>query len=139
MHKQCLAFDPVDLGYIFKGESDQGTAAGSVATNFAGSSRFKYGSVRDHLLGFRGINGKGEIIKSGGTVVKNVTGYDLSKLVCGSYGTLVALTELTFKVIPLQEDANTIVLYDLSMFLLAQLWHTVQLHQDDPTNKSLFL
>ncbi|SVC89250.1 uncharacterized protein METZ01_LOCUS342104, partial [marine metagenome] len=99
-HKQFLAFDPIDLGYIFKGESDQGTAAGFVATNFAGSSRFKYGSVRDHLLGFRGVNGKGEIIKSGGTVVKNVTGYDLSKLVCGSYGTLVALTELTFKVMP---------------------------------------
>tara|TARA_B100001250_G_scaffold229353_2_gene196904 strand:- start:644 stop:1927 length:1284 start_codon:yes stop_codon:yes gene_type:complete len=133
MHKQCLAFDPVDLGYIFKGESDQGTAAGCVATNFAGSSRFKYGSVRDHLLGFRGINGKGEIIKSGGTVVKNVTGYDLSKLVCGSYGTLVALTELTFKVIPLQEDANTIVLYDLSIESASEFLKNVSQSSNDVT------
>ena len=133
MHKQCLAFDPVDLGYIFKGESDQGTAAGCVATNFAGSSRFKYGSVRDHLLGFRGINGKGEIIKSGGTVVKNVTGYDLSKLVCGSYGTLVALTELTFKVIPLQEDINTMVLYDLSIEAASEFLKNISQSSNDIT------
>ena len=133
MHKQCLAFDPIDLGYIFKGESDQGTAAGCVATNFAGSSRFKYGSVRDHLLGFRGVNGKGEIIKSGGTVVKNVTGYDLSKLVCGSYGTLVALTELTFKVIPLQEDVNTIVLYDLSIEAASEFLKNVSQSSNDIT------
>jgi len=132
-HKQCLAFDPIDLGYIFKGESDQGTAAGCVATNFAGSSRFKYGSVRDHLLGFRGVNGKGEIIKSGGTVVKNVTGYDLSKLVCGSYGTLVALTELTFKVIPLQEDVNTIVLYDLSIEAASEFLKNVSQSSNDIT------
>ena len=107
-----MAFDPIDLGYIFKGESDQGTAAGCVATNFAGSSRFKYGSARDHLLGFRGINGKGEIIKSGGTVVKNVTGYDLSKLVCGSYGTLVALTEITFKVLPAPEENISLIIHN---------------------------
>ena len=132
-HKQCLAFDPIDLGYIFKGESDQGTAAGFVATNFAGSSRFKYGSVRDHLLGFRGVNGKGEIIKSGGTVVKNVTGYDLSKLVCGSYGTLVALTELTFKVIPLQEDINTMVLYDLSIEAASEFLKNVSQSSNDIT------
>ena len=121
------------MGYIFKGESDQGTAAGFVATNFAGSSRFKYGSVRDHLLGFRGVNGKGEIIKSGGTVVKNVTGYDLSKLVCGSYGTLVALTELTFKVIPLQEDTNTMVLYDLSIEAASEFLKNVSQSSNDIT------
>ena len=132
-HKQCLAFDPIDLGYIFKGKSDQGTAAGFVATNFAGSSRFKYGSVRDHLLGFRGVNGKGEIIKSGGTVVKNVTGYDLSKLVCGSYGTLVALTELTFKVMPLQEDINTMVLYDLSIEAASEFLKNVSQSSNDIT------
>jgi len=132
-HKQCLAFDPIDLGYIFKGVSDQGTAGGCAATNFAGSSRFKHGSVRDHLLGFRGINGRGEIIKSGGTVVKNVTGYDLSKLVCGSYGTLVALTELTFKVIPLQEDAFTMVLYDLSIESAAEFLKNISQSSNDIT------
>ena len=78
---------------------------------FAGSSRFKVGSVRDHILGFRGVNGKGDIIKSGGTVVKNVTGYDLSQnLVTGSFGTLVALTEITLKVLPKKKLSNTITI-----------------------------
>ena len=99
-NKQQLAFEPIDFGYLFNGKSDYGTAAGQVACNISGPRRFKVGSVRDHVLGFRGVNGKGEIIKSGGNVVKNVTGYDLSKLICGSYGTLVALTEITFKVLP---------------------------------------
>jgi glycolate oxidase FAD binding subunit len=95
-NKQQLAFEPIDFGSLLNGKSDYGTAAGQVACNIAGPRRFKVGSVRDHVLGFRGVNGRGEIIKSGGTVVKNVTGYDLSKLICGSYGTLVALTEITF-------------------------------------------
>ena len=80
-NKQQLAFEPIDFGYLFLGKSDYGTAAGHVACNISGPRRFKVGSVRDHVLGFRGVNGKGEIIKSGGVVVKNVTGYDLSKLV----------------------------------------------------------
>ena len=99
-NRQQLAFEPIDFGYLFNGKSDSGTAAGQVACNISGPRRFKAGSIRDHVLGFRGVNGKGEIIKSGGNVVKNVTGYDLSKLICGSYGTLVALTEITFKVLP---------------------------------------
>ena len=77
-HNQQLAFEPLDFGYINDGKSNKGSAAGCVATNYAGSRRFKVGSVRDFVLGFRGVNGKGDIIKSGGTVVKNVTGYDLS-------------------------------------------------------------
>ena len=64
------------------------------------------------VLGFRGVNGKGEIIKSGGTVVKNVTGYDLSKLMSGSYGTLVALTEITFKVLPAYEENQTLIIHN---------------------------
>ncbi len=99
-NNQQLAFETLDFGYIVSGKSNKGTAAGSVSCNFAGSRRFKVGSVRDYVLGFRGVNGKGDIIKSGGTVVKNVTGYDLSKLITGSFGTLVALTEITFKVLP---------------------------------------
>ena len=97
-NNQQLAFEPIDFGYINFSKSNKGTAAGCLSCNFSGSRRFKSGSVRDHILGFRGINGKGDIIKSGGTVVKNVTGYDLSKLVAGSFGTLVALTEITFKI-----------------------------------------
>ena len=110
-NKQHLAFEPVDFGYIFEGKSNFGSAAGHVACNFSGPRRFKSGSVRDHLLGFRGVNGKGEIIKSGGVVVKNVTGYDLSKLICGSYGTLVVLTEITFKVLPTPEESKTLIIH----------------------------
>ena len=111
-NKQQLAFEPIDFGYLLNGKSDYGTAAGQVACNISGPRRFKVGSVRDHVLGFRGVNGKGEIIKSGGVVVKNVTGYDLSKLICGSYGTLVALTEITFKVLPAPEESKTLVIHN---------------------------
>ncbi len=111
-NKQQLAFEPIDFGYFLNGESDFGTAAGQVACNISGPRRFKVGSVRDHVLGFRGVNGRGEIIKSGGVVVKNVTGYDLSKLICGSYGTLVALTELTFKVLPAPEENKTLIIHN---------------------------
>ena len=110
-NKQQLAFEPIDFGNFLNGKSDFGTAAGQVSCNISGPRRFKVGSVRDHVLGFRGVNGKGEIIKSGGTVVKNVTGYDLSKLICGSYGTLVALTEITFKVLPAPEESKTLIIH----------------------------
>ena len=111
-NKQQIAFEPIDFGYLLNGKSDYGTAAGQIACNISGPRRFKVGSVRDHVLGFRGVNGKGEIIKSGGVVVKNVTGYDLSKLICGSYGTLVALTEITFKVLPAPEGSKTLVIHN---------------------------
>jgi len=114
-NKQQLAFEPIDFGYLFLGKGDYGTAAGQVACNISGPRRFKVGSVRDHVLGFRGVNGKGEIIKSGGNVVKNVTGYDLSKLVCGSYGTLVALTEITFKVLPIPSESTTLIIHNLKL------------------------
>jgi len=111
-NKQQLAFEPIDFGFLLNGKSDYGTAAGQVACNISGPRRFKVGSVRDHVLGFRGVNGRGEIIKSGGVVVKNVTGYDLSKLICGSYGTLVALTEITFKVLPAPEESKTLIIHN---------------------------
>ena len=111
-NNQQLAFEPIDFGYLLSGKSDYGTAAGCIACNISGPRRFKVGSVRDHVLGFRGVNGKGEIIKSGGTVVKNVTGYDLSKLICGSYGTLVALTEITLKVLPAAEAEKTLMIHN---------------------------
>jgi len=111
-NKQQLAFEPLDFGFFLSEKSDYGTAAGQVACNISGPRRFKVGSVRDHVLGFRGVNGRGEIIKSGGVVVKNVTGFDLSKLMCGSYGTLVALTEITFKVLPSPEESKTLVIHN---------------------------
>jgi len=108
---QELAFEPIDFGFIENGNSKKGTIGGCVASNYAGSRRIKVGSVRDHILGFKGVNGKGDIIKSGGTVVKNVTGFDLSKLIAGSFGTLVALTEITLKVLPKKISSSTIVIY----------------------------
>ena len=109
-NNQQLAFEPNDFGYLFSGESNSGSIGGVVSCNFAGSRRFKVGSVRDHILGFQGVNGKGETIKSGGTVVKNVTGYDLSKLVSGSFGTLTILTEISIKVLPKPETSKTLII-----------------------------
>ncbi len=109
-NNQQLAFEPNDFGYLFTGESNSGSIGGVVSCNFAGSRRFKVGSVRDHVLGFQGLNGKGETIKSGGTVVKNVTGYDLCKLLSGSFGTLSILTELSIKVLPKPETSKTLVI-----------------------------
>ena len=108
---QTFGFEPIDLGYLYYGKSYSGTIGGMVACNLSGPRRFKVGSLRDHLLGFKAINGSGEQIKSGGTVVKNVTGYDLSKLVSGSYGTLCALTEVTLKVLPNYEYQETFCIY----------------------------
>ena len=109
-HDQQLAFEPVDFGFLFNGKSNNGTIGGVISCNFAGPRRFKVGSAGDHLLGFQGINGKGEIIKSGGTVVKNVTGYDLCKLISGSFGTLSVLTELSVKVLPKPQSSKTLII-----------------------------
>ena len=124
-NNQELAFEPIDFGFIESGKSDKGTIAGYLACNYAGSRRFKVGSVRDHILGFRGVNGKGDIIKSGGTVVKNVTGYDLSKLVAGSFGTLVALTEITLKVLPKKKLSNTISIHTEDKKLINELFEKI--------------
>ena len=125
-NKQQLAFEPIDFGYIVSSKSNKGTAAGYLSCNFSGSRRFKSGSVRDHILGFRGVNGKGDIIKSGGTVVKNVTGYDLSKLITGSFGTLIALTEITFKVLPTKDSSSTLVIHEDSKEEITKLFNNIQ-------------
>ena len=109
-HNQQLAFEPNDFGLIFKGKYDEGSIGGVISCNFSGPRRFKVGSARDHVLGFQGINGRGEIIKSGGTVVKNVTGYDLSKILSGSFGTLTVLTEISIKVLPKPASSKTLVI-----------------------------
>ncbi len=107
---QQLAFEPNDFGPLFVGNNNEGTIGGVVSCNFSGPRRFKVGSARDHILGFQGVNGKGEIIKSGGTVVKNVTGYDLSKVLSGSFGTLAILTEVAIKVLPKSESNKTLII-----------------------------
>ena len=124
-NNQELAFEPIDFGFIQSGKSNKGTIAGYLACNYAGSRRFKVGSVRDHVLGFRGVNGKGDIIKSGGTVVKNVTGYDLSKLIAGSFGTLVALTEITLKVLPKKKLSGTITIHTEDKRLINELFEKI--------------
>ena len=114
-NNQHLAFEPTNFSEIFNKNSNEGTIGGTLACNFSGSRRFKSGSARDHILGFKGYNGKGEKIKSGGTVVKNVTGYDLSKLVTGSFGTLLVLSEITLKVLPMPVDTKTIIISGFSL------------------------
>ena len=114
-NNQHLVFEPTNFSEIFNKNSNEGTVGGTLACNFSGPRRFKSGSARDHILGFKGFNGKGEKIKSGGTVVKNVTGYDLSKLVTGSFGTLLVLSEITLKVLPMPVDTKTIIISGFSL------------------------
>ena len=107
---QMLAFEPPDLGPMLGREPGEGTLVGTIMGNFAGSRRLSAGAARDHLLGFSGVNGRGESFKSGGRVMKNVTGYDLSKLLAGSWGTLAVLDEVSVKVLPAPDQTRTLLL-----------------------------
>ncbi|MGI9433780.1 MAG: glycolate oxidase subunit GlcE [Geminicoccaceae bacterium] len=109
---QAFAFEPADYSELF-GSDHGGTLGGMIACNLSGPRRIKAGAARDHLLGFRGVTGHGQSFKSGGKVVKNVTGYDLSKLVTGSMGTLAALSEVSVKTLPKPEITRTLMLRDL--------------------------
>src|SRR5204863_3071411 len=106
-------FAPPDLGPLRGRAPGEGTLVGAVMGNLAGPRRLSAGAARDHLLGLRGVNGRGEIFKSGGRVMKNVTGYDLCRGLAGSWGTLAVMSEVTFKVQPAPEDTGTLVLLGL--------------------------
>ena len=111
---QMLAFEPPDLGPLLGREAGRGTLVGAVMGNLAGPRRVSAGAARDHLLGFNGVNGRGETFKSGGKVMKNVTGYDLSKLMAGSWGTLAVLDEVSMKVLPAPDQTRTLLLLGLA-------------------------
>jgi glycolate oxidase FAD binding subunit len=110
---QMLAFEPPDLGPLLGREPGEGTLVGTIMGNFAGPRRLSAGAARDHLLGFSGINGRAETFKSGGKVMKNVTGYDLSKLIAGSWGTLAVLDGISVKVLPAPDQTRTLLLRGL--------------------------
>jgi glycolate oxidase FAD binding subunit len=105
---QRLDFEPPDMGVLLGGPAESGTIGGAIACNLAGPRRIKAGAARDHVLGFHAVSGRGERFKSGGRVVKNVTGFDLSKLMTGSFGTLAIMTELTVRALPAPEKVRTV-------------------------------
>jgi glycolate oxidase FAD binding subunit len=110
---QELAFEPMDYGPLLGEQPGRGTIGGVLAANLSGPRRLKAGAARDHILGVHAVSGRGEAFRSGGRVVKNVTGYDLSKALANSWGTLAVATDVTFKVLPAAETETTLVISGL--------------------------
>ena len=110
---QMLAFEPFDHGPIFGCLSGFATIGGVIAAGVSGSRRVSRGAARDHLLGFKAVSGRGEAFVGGAKVVKNVTGYDLPKLLTGGWGRLAAMTEVTLKVLPRPQVTLTLALEGL--------------------------
>jgi glycolate oxidase FAD binding subunit len=111
--RQMLAFEPGDWRQLLATPASTPTLAGALCCNLSGPRRLRAGAARDHLLGFRAVNGRGEPYKAGSKVVKNVTGFDLCKLMAGSHGTLSVLTEVTVKVLPRPDTQRTVLLAGL--------------------------
>ncbi len=109
---QQFAFEPINTSALL-GTPDIGTIGGMIGAGLAGPRRIKAGGARDHLLGAHAVSGFGDSFKAGGRVVKNVTGYDLCKLLAGSWGTLAVMTEVTLKVMPRPESERTVMLRGL--------------------------
>jgi glycolate oxidase FAD binding subunit len=114
---QQLAFEPIDYGPVLGAPPGQeltsGSLGGALAVNLAGPRRIRAGAARDHFLGVSAVSGRGEVFKSGGRVVKNVTGYDLCKVLAGSFGTLAVMIDVTVKTLPRPETEATVLLLGL--------------------------
>ncbi len=108
-HNQQLVFEPLQLSGMLRVE-ETGTIGGVLATDLSGARRVVAGAGRDSVLGIRAVNGRGELFKSGGRVMKNVTGYDLPRGLSGSWGTLCVFTEVSFKVLPKPEETRTLII-----------------------------
>jgi glycolate oxidase FAD binding subunit len=111
--RQMLAFEPADWRSLLGSTAASPTLGGIVACNLSGPRRIRQGAARDHVLGVAAVSGRGEAFKAGGRVVKNVTGYDLCKLLASSYGTLAVMTEISVKVLPAPEATRTVALAGL--------------------------
>jgi glycolate oxidase FAD binding subunit len=118
---QMLPFEPLDLGPALGSYAGSQTIGAVFACNLSGSRRISAGAARDHLLGVKGVNGRGEQFKAGGRVMKNVTGVDVSRGLTGSWGTLAAMTEVTFKVLPIADETATLVYPGLTDDLAIEL------------------
>lgn len=113
-NKQQLAFEPLDMGPMLGEEKGQGTIGAVFATNLSGARRIQVGAARDHFLGVKAVSGHGELFKSGGRVMKNVTGVDLCRGISGSWGTLAVMSEVTMKVLPRAEATRTLLFTGLT-------------------------
>ena len=132
--RQMLPFEPPSMTRIL-GEAMpgvRGTIGGVIAANLSGPRRLTAGAARDYLLGFEAVSGRAELFKSGGKVMKNVTGYDLSKLMCGSFGTLGVMDEITLKTLPVPETSCSLVVGTESLAAATQQIATIFASPHEP-------